>query len=962
MTDPGRRSGADAQLTAVLDAARRRLVLRTLLRAMAVGLLAGAVATIALVGLDALIGFSDSLRRTLRWLPIVLALAPMLLVVRLRGRATDERLALLVDEQAGGDNVVSTLRAPNASGPVADAFRRRARRALDSVDVPGAIPLDAGRLWAGGVAACVLAVVILSLGLPDGAMSGRWLDPAAEGVTGVDDDAAVLLEGESVPTMGDLSFTVRAPAYAGLPDVPGVWGDALAALPGSVVEIRGDGGARPPLLGASVIGGSTLTPQPTGSGWTVDWPVRADERGLVLTVAAAGDTVEQRVLPLRQLRDRPPAVELVAPSDDVVLATPTGTIPIRAEAVDDFGVADVALHWVRSRGSGESFDFDEGTWTWDDYESTARGGTGSLGLALEELGLEPGDVIHVRAVATDGNDVTGPGMGVSATRQIRISREDDLSDVTTIIGFPIEREREPLLSQRMIILLTEELIDSAASMNDQERLEASADIADEQQRLRARIGEQIFSRATGAMQDPESHLDFEEGEAEVFLDELDAAVQQGPVIDPETGIASIANVEIIAHDHDSDPIVAINRSLLTVYNFMWDAERALRAAALQPSLVPQHHALDELQALRDSERVFARGRVTVAPIDVQEVRGTGEVDDAAPARRAASSPTAGVDQRVAADIDRLLADADALRGRAASVEIAGLALDLLRTSDDPTASEHVARAARLAEGDDTGATAEALRAALRLLRASSTRAVQTATRPPTSLSGAAYRGTTDASDPTPAAAERGSAPRPFVFATVRYQSGDWDSAPLVPTNLIHSLAQYTDLPVEPEGVVVDLSSPAVFDYPFLYITGHLPVFFGDAEARNLVDFVNRGGFVFIDDHNHDIDGAFHRSVTTELQRLFGADRFTPVPNDHELYSSFFLFDEGPPITGHELSGWGDGLIHRELFQVEANGRIGVLYSNKDYSSEWSYHADNKRFLAVDNTRFGVNILVYALTR
>ena len=44
------------------------------------------------------------------------------------------------------------------------------------------------------------------------------------------------------------------------------------------------------------------------------------------------------------------------------------------------------------------------------------------------------------------------------------------------------------------------------------------------------------------------------------------------------------------------------------------------------------------------------------------------------------------------------------------------------------------------------------------------------------------------------------------------------------------------------------------------------------------------------------------------------------------------------------------------------GRIGVLYSNKDYSSEWSYHADNKRFLAVDNTRFGVNILVYALTR
>ena len=42
-------------------------------------------------------------------------------------------------------------------------------------------------------------------------------------------------------------------------------------------------------------------------------------------------------------------------------------------------------------------------------------------------------------------------------------------------------------------------------------------------------------------------------------------------------------------------------------------------------------------------------------------------------------------------------------------------------------------------------------------------------------------------------------------------------------------------------------------------------------------------------------------------------------------------------------------------------RVSVLYSNKDYSSEWNYHPDSKRFQAVDNTRFGVNLVVYALT-
>ena len=113
--------------------------------------------------------------------------------------------------------------------------------------------------------------------------------------------------------------------------------------------------------------------------------------------------------------------------------------------------------------------------------------------------------------------------------------------------------------------------------------------------------------------------------------------------------------------------------------------------------------------------------------------------------------------------------------------------------------------------------------------------------------------------------------RRFVFATARYESGNWDSAPLMPNNLVHSIAQYTDIPVAPEGVYVDLASPLVFAHPFLFLTGHLPVRFTAAEAENLKAYVERGGFLFIDDHNHDIDGAFHRTVTAELARIFGPD-------------------------------------------------------------------------------------------
>ena len=200
----------------------------------------------------------------------------------------------------------------------------------------------------------------------------------------------------------------------------------------------------------------------------------------------------------------------------------------------------------------------------------------------------------------------------------------------------------------------------------------------------------------------------------------------------------------------------------------------------------------------------------------------------------------------------------------------------------------------------------------------------------------------------------------FAFATLQYESGDWDSAPLVPANVIDSVARYTELEVSPAGVVVSLASRDVFRYPFTYLTGHLPVRFTPAERANLVAYLDRNGFLFIDDHNHDIDGQFHRTVTEELTRSYGP--LVDLPNDHPLYRAFFTFSDGPPTTAHELNGWGDNLVHRTLQAVLRGDRIGVLYSNKDYSSEWSYHPENKRFLPVDNTRFAVNVVVYALTR
>jgi hypothetical protein len=200
----------------------------------------------------------------------------------------------------------------------------------------------------------------------------------------------------------------------------------------------------------------------------------------------------------------------------------------------------------------------------------------------------------------------------------------------------------------------------------------------------------------------------------------------------------------------------------------------------------------------------------------------------------------------------------------------------------------------------------------------------------------------------------------FVFATAKYASGDWESAPSLPEAVIDAVVRYTTIDIASTGVYVDLSSHELFNFPFVWMTGHLPVRFTDEERRNVKQYVERGGLLMIDDHNHDITGQFHKTANEEIERIFG--KMTRLPKDHELYKCFFVFDDGPPNTHHELNGYGDDLLHKYLDAVLVNGRIGLIYSSKDYSSEWNFHAETKKFMQQDPTKFGVNLIVYALTR
>src|SRR3954449_919694 len=95
----------------------------------------------------------------------------------------------------------------------------------------------------------------------------------------------------------------------------------------------------------------------------------------------------------------------------------------------------------------------------------------------------------------------------------------------------------------------------------------------------------------------------------------------------------------------------------------------------------------------------------------------------------------------------------------------------------------------------------------------------------------------------PAVQDRRPKASEFVFARLRYDSGDWDYNPKVAANVLNSLVEYTTIPVYPEEVVITADSQDLLAFPFLFMTGHKLVRFSAQERARLRLFVEQGGLL-----------------------------------------------------------------------------------------------------------------------
>jgi len=192
------------------------------------------------------------------------------------------------------------------------------------------------------------------------------------------------------------------------------------------------------------------------------------------------------------------------------------------------------------------------------------------------------------------------------------------------------------------------------------------------------------------------------------------------------------------------------------------------------------------------------------------------------------------------------------------------------------------------------------------------------------------------------------------IAKLQYSGGgDWYANKTALPNLAKFCNEQLGTTIDEENAVVTVGSPELFNYAFIYMTGHGNVVFSPSEAENLRKYLTSGGFLHIDDNY-----GLNDYIRLEMKKVFPELEFIELPHDHPIYNQKFDFPNGiPKIHEHDNKpAQGFGLIYE--------GKLVCYFSyESDLGNGWEdqrIHNDPEE-VRLKALRMGANLLTYVFT-
>ncbi|RLS77232.1 MAG: DUF4159 domain-containing protein [Planctomycetota bacterium] len=218
----------------------------------------------------------------------------------------------------------------------------------------------------------------------------------------------------------------------------------------------------------------------------------------------------------------------------------------------------------------------------------------------------------------------------------------------------------------------------------------------------------------------------------------------------------------------------------------------------------------------------------------------------------------------------------------------------------------------------------------------------------------------------------------FTFVRIRYRSTGrwaWDTDyPDADLNFSYRLQQLTSLHTDPDGVIIELTDPRLFDYPFIYIIEPGYIYLEEDERQALRTYLLNGGFLMVDDFWGEDEW---KGFWDAMKQVFPEREYVDLPLEHPIFHCVYDLKERPQIpaigfaqqmaNGEIYSAQGEGteeVHYRALF--DDNGRMmAFIGHNTDLGDGWEREGEDpwyfKEFSEKKAYPLGINVIFYAMT-
>lgn len=215
----------------------------------------------------------------------------------------------------------------------------------------------------------------------------------------------------------------------------------------------------------------------------------------------------------------------------------------------------------------------------------------------------------------------------------------------------------------------------------------------------------------------------------------------------------------------------------------------------------------------------------------------------------------------------------------------------------------------------------------------------------------------------------------FTFVRIRYPAWRGNSwrvdYPDSDLNFSYRLQELTSLKVHPDGKVLELTEPEIFDYPFLYMIEPGSMDLTQPQIEALRRYLLSGGFLMVDDFWGEAEW---ENFLYQIRLVFPNRDPQELSIDHPIFHCVYDLQEKPQVPSIRGANWRSGQtwerwdaqeVHFKALYDDSGRMMAIICHNTDLGDGWEREGEDEDYFHEFSEKkaypMGINIIFWAMT-